>query len=147
MIMQGKFLYIFSRPGRSQGLLYKQPHEIFSPGVRQPFPPTALRRRHAQKIRYSSSIYKIDYVIVIKNFLNPKGHQNPINGSKVTAILLQGRILHICGASEVKGLRSTGLPHLVFDASQILGGHILAGHILVANILVGHILVGQILVV
>ena len=29
---------------------------------------------------------KIDYVIVIKNFLNPKGHQNPISGSKLTAI-------------------------------------------------------------
>ena len=26
--------------------------------------------------------------IVIKNFLNPKGHQNRITGSKVTAILL-----------------------------------------------------------
>ena len=33
------------------------------------FPPTALRQ----------------YVIVIKNFLNPEGHQN---GSKVTAILV-----------------------------------------------------------
>ena len=34
----------------------------------------------------------IDYVIVIKNFLNPKGHQNPISGSKVTAVLLKGWI-------------------------------------------------------
>ena len=28
--------------------------------------------------------------IVIKTFLNPKGHQNHIIGSKVTAILLKG---------------------------------------------------------
>ena len=35
---------------------------------------------------------KIDYVIVIKNFLNPEGHQNPISGSKVTALLLKGLI-------------------------------------------------------
>jgi hypothetical protein len=27
---------------------------------------------------------------VIKSFLNPEGHQNPISGSKVTVILLKG---------------------------------------------------------
>jgi hypothetical protein len=51
---------------------------------------------------------------VIKNFLNPKGHQNPINGSKVMAILLKGWILPIGGASPVEGLQSTGLPRLVW---------------------------------
>ena len=79
----------------------------------QPFPPTALRRRHAQRVRGSSSSYKIDYVIVMKTFLHPKGHQNRISGSKVTAILLNGQILPIGGASAVEGLRSTGLPCLV----------------------------------
>ena len=34
--------------------------------------------RHAQTVGDSTSSYKIDYVIVIQNFLNPKGHQNPI---------------------------------------------------------------------
>ena len=42
--------------------------------------------------RLGSSSYKIDYVIVIKDFINPKGHQNPISGSKVTTILLKGCI-------------------------------------------------------
>ena len=79
----------------------------------QPFPPIALRRRHAQRVRDSSSSYKIDYVIVIKTFLNPEGHQNRISGSKVTAILLKGWILPIGGASAVEGLRSTGLSRLV----------------------------------
>ena len=51
---------------------------------------------------------------MIKNFLNPKDHQNLINGSKVTTILLKGQILPIGGASAVEGLWSTGLPHLVF---------------------------------
>ena len=60
--------------------------------VRQPFPLTALQRRHAQTVRDSTSSYKIDHFIVIKNFLNPKGHQNPISGSKVMAILLKGLI-------------------------------------------------------
>jgi hypothetical protein len=46
----------------------------------------------------------IDFVKVIKNFLNPKDHQNPINGSKVTAILLKGWILPIGGASAGEGL-------------------------------------------
>ena len=66
----------------------------------QPFPPKALRRRHAQTVRDSSSSYEIDYVIAIRTFLNPKGHQNLIRGSKVMAILLKGRILPIgvgCG--------------------------------------------------
>ena len=72
--------------------------------VREPFPPTALQRRHGQTFRDSTSSYKIDYVIVIKNFLNPEGHQNPISGSKVMAILLKGCILPIGGASAGEGL-------------------------------------------
>ena len=50
-------------------------------------------------------LYNRLYVAVIKNFLNPEGHQNPISGSKVTAILLKGRILPIGGASAGEGLR------------------------------------------
>ena len=50
----------------------------------QPFPPTALRRRHTQTVKDSTLSYKIDNIIVIKNFLNSEGHQNPISGSKVT---------------------------------------------------------------
>ena len=34
-----------------------------------PLVPTALRRRNAQTVKDRSSSYKIDYVIVIKNFL------------------------------------------------------------------------------
>ena len=56
----------------------------------QPFPPTALRRRHAQTVRDSTSSNKINYVIVIKNFLNPEGHQNPFSSLKVTAIYWRG---------------------------------------------------------
>ena len=50
---------------------------------------------------------------MIKNFLNPEGHHNPISGSKVTAILLKGWILPIGGALAVEGLQSMGLPRLV----------------------------------
>ena len=39
------------------------------------------------------------YVIVIKKFLTPKGHQNTISGSKVTTILMKGWILPIGGAA------------------------------------------------
>ena len=45
----------------------------------EPFPLIALRRRHAQTLRDSSFSYKIDYVIVIKTFLNSEGHQNRIS--------------------------------------------------------------------
>jgi len=41
---------------------------------------------------------------VIKNFLNPEGHQNPISGSKITVILLKRWILLIGGASAGEGL-------------------------------------------
>ena len=42
----------------------------------------------------------INYVLVMKNFLNPKGHQNRFSGSKVTAILLKGCILPIGGVAS-----------------------------------------------
>ena len=50
------------------------------------------------------SCYKIDYVIVIKIFINPKGHQNPISGLKVTSILLKRWIFPIGGAPAGEGL-------------------------------------------
>ena len=62
---------------------------------------------------------------MIKNFLNPKDHQNPINGSKVTANLLKGWISPLGGASAVEGLPSTGLPRLVSLAGLILSHSIL----------------------
>ena len=67
---------------------------------------TALRRRHAQMVRDKSSSDRIDYVIVIKNFLNSEGHQNPISSSKVMAILLKGWILPISGVSAGGGSAS-----------------------------------------
>ena len=30
-----------------------------------PFPPTALQRRHPQTVRYSSSSYKKDYILLV----------------------------------------------------------------------------------
>ena len=39
----------------------------------------------------------MDYVIVIKNFINPEGHQNPISGSKVT---VKGWFLPIGGMAS-----------------------------------------------
>ena len=60
-------------------------------------------------------------VIVIKNFLNPKRHQNPVSGSKVTAILLKGWILpigglasrRVCACSLRSRLVFTWLPELL----------------------------------
>ena len=61
----------------------------------------------------------IDYVSEIKNFLNSEGHQNSINESTVTAILLKGLILPIGGVSAVEGLRSTGLTRIVLKTTGI----------------------------
>ena len=65
----------------------------------EPFPPTALRQCHDHTIKDSSSVYKIECVKVIKNVLNPEGHQNRITGSKVTASLLKEGILPIGGVA------------------------------------------------
>ena len=109
-----KSVKLLADQGEARGCSTKSLVHWFSNGLWKYLVPTALRRRHAQTIRDSSSSYKTDYVIVIKNFLNPKGHQNPISGSIVTAILLKGWILPIGGASAVEGLRSTGLSRLVY---------------------------------
>ena len=84
------------------------------------FPPTALRCRYAPTVKDSFFSYKKDYVIVIKKFLNPKGHQSSINGSTVTVISLKGWILPIGGASAVEGLQSTGLPCLVLKSIEFV---------------------------
>ena len=94
---------VISRPGRSLGLLYKQPHNSLINLLSDPLVPAALRRRHAQTFRDSSFSYKIDYDIVIKTFLNPGGHHNRNSGLKV-AILLKGWIFPIGEASAVEGL-------------------------------------------
>ena len=67
-----------------------QTASLFIHQVTNCFPPTSIRRRHAQTVRDRSSNYKIEYVAVIKNVLYPKGHQNATSGSKVTALLLKG---------------------------------------------------------
>ena len=58
---------------------------------------------------------------MIKTFLNPKWHQNRMNDSKVTAILLNRWILLVDGASAVEGLPSTGLLRLVFNRPGVAG--------------------------
>ena len=91
---------LFSRTFEMESLVCGIFFEGFPKSVSQPFPPTALWRRHAQTVRDSTSSYKIDYFIMIKNFLNPEGHQNPFIGSKVTAILLERWIWPIGGVAS-----------------------------------------------
>ena len=85
-------LCFLANPGKARGC---STNTFVIKLVGEPFPPTALRCRHAQTVRKSSFIYKIDYVIAIKTFLNPEAHQNPISGSTVKVILLKGLILPI----------------------------------------------------
>ena len=50
---------IFSRPGQSQGLLYKHLCNSFIHSFSNPFPSTALWCRHAQMVRDSTSSYRL----------------------------------------------------------------------------------------
>ena len=59
---------------------------------------------------------------MIKNFLNPEGHQNPISGLKVTAILLTGWNLPIGGASSGRVCACSMRSRLVLKACNMLGG-------------------------
>ena len=61
-------------------------------------------------VRDSSSSCEIDYVIVIKKILNPKGHLNCIIDSKFTSILLKGWILPIGGAASGRVCDQRGYP-------------------------------------
>ena len=58
--------------------------------------------------------HKKECVPICEEILNLEGHPNHISGSEVKAILL--KISPIGRASAVEGLRSTGLPSLVFMA-------------------------------
>ena len=49
-------------------------------------------------------VKKRDYFTSFKEILNLEGHPNHITGAKVTAILLNGWVLPIGGASAVKGV-------------------------------------------
>jgi hypothetical protein len=70
-------------------------------------------------VRDSFSSYKIDYVKVIKNFQNPKGHQNPISGSTVTLILLKGWILPIGGVASGRVWACSLCSRLVFTEKAL----------------------------
>ena len=52
-----------------------------------------------KKVIDSSSGYKIDYFIAMKNFLNIEGHKKSIGGSKLSAILLKKWILPSVGVA------------------------------------------------
>ena len=60
--------------------------------------------------------------MVIKNFLNPEEHQNPISGSKGTAILLKGWILSIGGASLGRVCACSLRSRLVLPETLIFNG-------------------------
>ena len=60
---------------------------------------------------------------MIKDFLNPKGHQNPISGSKVTVILLKGWILQaerILGYLAMSGASSSSPVILVANKTDLV---------------------------
>ena len=75
--------------------------------------------------------HKIHYVAIFRRFLfYLERHLKRITGSSVTAILLNGWILHIGGASVVEGLVSTGPTPSSFSVSCIFNRPGVAGAVL-----------------
>ena len=65
----------------------------------------SLRRRHALMVQDGAFSHENNYVTICWEILYLEGHSNRITGSKCTSILLNGWILPIGGASDVKVLR------------------------------------------
>ena len=63
------------------------------------------RRHHTLMFEDGAFSHKIDYITIFKENLNPERYPNRITSSQVTAILMNGLILPIGGASAGKGLR------------------------------------------
>ena len=90
----------------------------------EPFPPIALQRRHAKTVRYITSSHKIDYIIMIKNFQNPEGHQIPSVGQKIRPFYLRGGFgllveLHREGSDPAACAAGLFSNSLQIDSSQI----------------------------
>ena len=66
----------------------------------------SFRYCQALSVEYGGYSHKIDYLCYnfFLEILNLEGHPNRISGSRVTAILLNGLILPVGGASAVEGL-------------------------------------------
>ena len=80
----------------------------------------SLQRRHPLMIEDGSFSHKVDYVaIFLLKILNLEGLKNRIIGLRVMAILLNGWILPIGGASAVGVCYQQGLPRLVFRSSNM----------------------------
>ena len=94
-------LTLFSRHGRSKGLLYKHLRHWLNPwSSRSSFVKISLRRWHALiSCRWAFS-HKINYDTILLEIQNLEGHPNRITGSKVMAILLNGWILPIGGVAS-----------------------------------------------
>ena len=89
---------IFSRPKRSQGLLYKHIRHWFINWfinwLTHPLGKISLRRRHAQNVLNGASSHKTNYLDIFS-----EGHINRFLGSEVAAILLNGWILPAGGVA------------------------------------------------
>ena len=75
---------------------------------------------HAITVADGAFSHKIDYITILKEILNYKGHQNRNNDSKVTEILLNGWILLIGEASSGRVCACSLRSRLIFNTSWII---------------------------
>ena len=91
---------VFSGPG----LLYKHLCHSFihslTDWLTHPLVQITLWRCHAQTVKIGASSHKTNYIGIVSEILNLKGHLNCSIGSKVTTILLNGWILPTGGVAS-----------------------------------------------
>ena len=81
------FPCIFSRPGQSQGLLYKHLCDSF---IQKWFVKITLQRRHALTVADGAFSHKIEYVTILRRFQIPKGIQIALLVQKLRRFCFMG---------------------------------------------------------
>ena len=82
---------VFSRPGRSQGLLYKHLCELLIHELSHPLVKISFRCRHV--LIFEDGAFSNKNVIIFQENINPEGHLNRSIGSKAMAILVNRGVL------------------------------------------------------
>ena len=94
-------VYSLADPGKARGCLTNTfVIHWLSHWLSHPLVKIYLRRRHNQMVKNGASSHKTNYIEIFSEILNLEGHLNRCVGSAVTAILLNGWILHTGGVTS-----------------------------------------------
>ena len=104
--LKAELVYFLRDPGKARDCS----SSLINKSMIHPLSTTALRRRHAQTVKYSSSSHKKDYAMVIKTWRACKSHHWLKSYGNIT----EGVDFSYWWSCIGKGLWSTWLPRIVW---------------------------------